>query len=131
MNDLRKSITVAIAPDGDARIDSAGHLVTDATVHSRVLVRLRAHRGAWYRDATMGSDLHKLELTKQAKAKVDATVQDALRPLVTAGEIDKVELSELDVDDGTGRASAAFRLYLPDGATMTIDGITLGSGRTT
>ena len=85
-----------ILPDGNYRISGSGHLVRDATIATRCLIRLKTRRGSWFADPELGSRLHEIAITKDAERAVWDAAQEALQPLIDDGVLEAIDQIEVD-----------------------------------
>lgn len=85
-----------LSPAGDLSLDDYGRLVEDKTVVTRCLIRLMTRRGAYWRDPTMGSRLHEITTTKDARVRVQRLCEEALAPMIQDGSILAVETGEVE-----------------------------------
>ena len=128
MADYNAKISIYINAQGDGEVDAQGHLVEDSTIASRVTVRLRARRGEYYRDRTFGSRLHELRTLEQAQAGFLPACEEALKPLVDAGEILRLEQGAFETRP-SGMVAAELLVYVTEEEVLRIAGLPLGSGR--
>jgi len=123
--------SVYITPRGDCLVDSEGHLVEDATIASRVTVRLRARRGEYYLDKNFGSRLHTIRTLQDAEREFLPMCEEALQPMLDAGEIVRLELGAFEAKQGPGAFLAELLIYVTEEEVLRIAGLPLGTWRTT
>lgn len=79
-----------------------GRLVRDDTISTRCRIRLTTRLGEYFADPEMGSLLHTIKTTKNAQAKADNYVRQALAPMVADRSIDEIESVSTVVDSESG-----------------------------
>jgi len=126
-NTYSAKTTIFIGADGRCVVDSNGHLTMDDTVASRATVRLRARRGEYYRDRTLGSRLHTIETIEQAEREFLTMCEEALKPLLDSGEIVRLEQGAMEVDPGPGLFKAQLLIYVEEEEYVEITGLPLGT----
>lgn len=119
---------ILINSDGDAVINTDGTLTEDETIQSRVMVRLMAKRGQWYKDKNFGSNLHKRKTLSSAEANFYQDCELALKPLIDAKEIRKIEVGGIETDPG-GQFRGQLFVYVSEKEVVEISGLPIGPNK--
>lgn len=112
--------------DRDLAEDGFGGLKSDQSVVTRAYLRLQTRRGSFWRDPTFGSRLFTIQTLENAGPKVQRFAEEALAPLVEAGEILSVEVGRLAINPTTGGLFAHILIGVPRDRSIEIANLKLG-----
>jgi phage gp46-like protein len=105
---------------GDITYDDYGAIDRDYSPESRCTFRLLCRRGQYWVDPTLGSRLYTIKTLKDAKRKVAAYVDEALKPLVSEGTILGASIGEYYEDPVNGMLAVQIMINIPS-ATQPVD----------
>lgn len=120
-----QATTPLVLANGDLDIDDAGQIEMDSTIQSRAMVRLRAKRGSYYRDRTFGSRLRTIKTLRAAKRNTLKYCNEALKPLLDAGEIKRLELGSLELRP-SGMILAEILVHVDEKTVLKISALPIG-----
>lgn len=118
--------SIDISDGQENTVDEYGQLVQDQTVASRVRFRLLCHRGQWWADSEVGSHLHELQTLKDARARCQAIVDEALQPLVQEGAVLSTQVASVAQDPETGLLAADIVITVPEGDPVRLESVPVG-----
>lgn len=104
----------SIGDSKDLDIDS-GMVVRDTSIISEVRFRLTCRRGQWWVDKKIGSRLHEIKTSKNAKTRVAQYVKEALAEMLRDKRISSISVEDVSFDSKTGSMYIAIVIETPDG----------------
>ena len=107
--------------------DGTGELIRDYTARSRARFRLTCRRGKYWADLSMGSLLHTINTLGQARRQALAFCQQALQPMIDAGDIDAVSITDIEEDPIKGTLAMAVLIDIPEGEAVDLGLIPVGA----
>lgn len=114
-----------VLANGNLQIGDNGQLDMDSTVQSRALVRLKARRGKYYHDPTFGSRLFTRKTLRAAEQHALGDCEEALKPLIDAGEIEKLEIGTLE-QRPSGMILMELLVHVPRETLLKISALPIG-----
>jgi phage gp46-like protein len=88
-----------------------GRLKRDPTIGTEALIRLQVHRGEWWGDLELGSTLHLINDTKNAKKEADDAIRLALKPMIDRGALAEIRTSDVLVQEPEGALYIRVELF--------------------
>lgn len=117
-----RSSSIALTDSGHLEVDAQGQLVLDGTPATRVRTRLLVERGSYWADPELG-----LEQLKMADSdtRVAEKVVESLQPLLDSGDLESVEVAQVERNHGGGYIAVELDIALPGGDALELGALPL------